>query len=324
MLYNILLEEGGKSMAEFKQLIFFDFEMLCSGRRMSYIDMEAIRLGAVKYDIYTEEISYFDEYIKPKKVVPLSNFCKKLTGISDEDLVDARSFNEIFNEFLEWIGSVKNSRFFSWSSSDLHRLKIDADANGIPSVTVTKIEKRYTDFQAVFTKRVAKTNQTVENALKFYHLNFIGEAHNPMFDAYNTLRIYLNFENKPLQSDLVMLRQFIFENISEDINELNTKLYQCIISDIRLYFNQLRDVYGMKDAAKLVKSAKKMAEKYENIILNRSGIFSAKNIVMARHLVQFYEDLLMSYEEHFRYSSRIMILDEHIGLPIQELYLKEA
>ena len=125
---------------------------------------------------------------------PLSNFCKTLTGIKDEDLQDAASFKVVFKDFLTWVGGVKKSRFFSWSPSDLSRLKLDALKHEVSQSTINKIEKRYVDFQAIFTKRVSNSNVSVEGALKLYELDFIGEKHNPMYDAYNTLRIYLQFQ----------------------------------------------------------------------------------------------------------------------------------
>lgn len=87
-------------MAEVTQFIFFDFEMLCSNRGMDYKDMEAIRLGAVKYDLTTNKVSYFDQFIKPRSNQPLSAFCKRLTGISDEQLANASVFPTVLEEFL--------------------------------------------------------------------------------------------------------------------------------------------------------------------------------------------------------------------------------
>ncbi|MFD1737581.1 exonuclease domain-containing protein [Bacillus salitolerans] len=312
-------------MADVKQFIFFDFEMLCSDQGMSYTEMEAIRLGAVKFNLQTEEISFFDKYIKPENTKPLSKFCKKLTGISDEDLSEAEMFPVVFEEFLTWIGGIKKSRFFSWSASDLNRLKIDAVRHVIPPVTIAKIEARYTDFQAIFTKRVSKTHQSVENALKLYNLSFVGDAHNPMYDAYNTLRIYLNFLNNPLQSDMIMIHQFIQEEIPYSVEQLNKSISKRILDDIRGLSSQLHDIYLMKDALKMVKNVKRLTDKYENIIINRSGVFSDQNIFLSKQIVEFYQNLLFSYEEHFNHCSNIMILDDHLVQPFQHVvYRKEA
>ncbi|MEH7684014.1 3'-5' exonuclease, partial [Priestia megaterium] len=221
-------------MADVKQFIFFDFEMLCSNKGMPFEDMEAIRLGAVKYNIETEDIEFFDHYIQPTKRESLSRFCKELTGINDTDLVGASNFKNVFEDFLTWIGGIKKSRFFSWSTSDLSRLKIDAAKHEISLATIKKIEQRYVDFQEIFTKRVSENNVSVENGLALYNLQFEGKKHNPMYDAYNTLRIYLSFLNEPVQSDFIMIKQFILEEVPQNIKEMNATLRTTIQKDLHI------------------------------------------------------------------------------------------
>lgn len=291
---------------------------------MSFANMEAIRLGAVKYDLETETIQRFDRFIKPKNRKPLSNFCKQLTGINDTDLKDAEDFKTVFEEFLTWVGGIKKSRFFSWSTSDLTRLKIDAAKHGVSETTIKKIEKRYVDFQAIFTKRVSKNNPSVENALAFYDLTFIGEKHNPMYDALNTLRVYLSFLNKPKQSDLIMVKQFILEDVPKDKGKLNKELVQKLTEDIRVYSTHLDEMYRMKDASKLLKKTRQLVEKYENILINRSGLFSKELVSLISQLVEYYYELILCYEDHINHSSKVMILDESIFYPIKELQQKRG
>ncbi|MET3695776.1 inhibitor of KinA sporulation pathway (predicted exonuclease) [Bacillus oleivorans] len=306
-------------MADLQQYIFFDFEMLCSNRGMKFEEMEVIRLGAVKYNLQTKEISYFDRYIRPQSHKRLTRFCKELTGISDEDLKNASDFKEVFAEFLYWVGGVKRSQFFSWSKSDLARLKIDAARHGLPPRTIQKIEKRYVDFQAIFSKRVTKTHFSVENAVELYGKKFIGDKHNPMWDAYNTLQIYLCFLNDRLNSDLIMLKQYVFDEIPTDFEKINSGLTKAMKNDISTLYKEGKDLIKMSDAYKFMKKANRLAHKYENIIINRSGIFSKKNVEYARSIGRFYEDLCAAYDIHKKFSSKVMILDEHSVRPLQHL-----
>ncbi|WP_195783123.1 3'-5' exonuclease [Priestia megaterium] len=311
-------------MADVKQFIFFDFEMLCSNKGMSFEDMEAIRLGAVKYNIETEDIEFFDRYIQPTKRVSLSRFCTELTGIKDTDLVGASNFKNVFEDFLTWIGGIKKSRFFSWSTSDLSRLKIDAVKHEISLATIKKIEQRYVDFQAIFTKRVSKNNVSVENGLALYNLQFEGKKHNPMYDAYNTLRIYLSFLNEPVQSDFIMIKQFILEEVPQNIKEMNAALRKAIQKDLHIFAEELNEMYKMKDAVKIIKRTQRIVKKYENILINRSGLFSEENSFYAGLLLDFYHNLLLCYNEHLEYSSKIIILDESTLYPLNQLSLKRG
>lgn len=309
-------------MAEIKQYIFFDFEMLCSNRGLSFKNMEAIRLGAVKYDINSEKITPFDRYISPVNRAPLSDFCKNLTGIEDYHLSDAANFKEVFRQFLLWVNGIEESRFFSWSKSDLLRLVIDAEAHNISDKTIRAIDNRYVDFQAIFTKRVTKQHFSVERALQLYGLEFFGSKHNPMFDAYNTLRIYLNFLQKPFETDVAMLKQYIFQQQPFEITHINNRLKSYVLTEISLFLNDLKIVLPIKEAYKLIKRLKRMVDKYENILLNRSGIFSIDLIMYLHSFLRFSEDLLKSFHYHFSHSSKIMILDESIIRPMSQLSLK--
>ncbi|WP_226034801.1 3'-5' exonuclease [Aquibacillus saliphilus] len=306
-------------MAEMKYFVFFDFEMLCSNRGMPFEDMEAIRLGAVKFEIETENITYFDQFIRPTQLKPLSAFCKRLTGIEDIDLIGARNFEEVFFDFLSWVGGVKRSRFFSWSKSDLTRLKLDADKHNVSSTTISKIEERYVDFQAILSKRVSKSNLSVENALDLYDLRFIGQKHNPMFDAYNTLRIYLSFLNQPQKSDFIMLNQFIFGEVTDNKSEINIKVREYLDKDIELFLRELDDIYKIRQAQKMIRKTKQLVNKYDNILVNRSGLFSSEIIDRVKLLKDFYDELLLTYKEHFDCSSKTMILGDQIVKPIKQL-----
>lgn len=307
-------------MADIKQFVFFDFEMMCSDTGMAFDAMEAIRLGAVKYELETEKVSYFDQFIRPQNTEPLSDFCKALTGINDEDLVNAEYFKEVFADFLEWIGGIKKTKYFSWSPSDLFRLKIDSMRHDIPERTLKKIEQRYTDFQKVFTSQVSKKPISVEDALKLYNLEFIGEKHNPMYDAYNTFRIYQTFINKPIQSDLIMVQKFILDDILPiDLKDMNIKLQTQLYTDAKQVSEQLRNIYRLRDMKKLLKPIGRTALKYENVVLNRSGIFSEVTIHYAKCFLSFYEDFVHTYKEHFYYSSKTVILHEYQLRSIEQI-----
>jgi inhibitor of KinA sporulation pathway (predicted exonuclease) len=307
-------------MAELKQLIFFDFEMLCSKNGMLFEDMEAIRLGAVKVDAASGNVSEFDRFIRPQQTSPLSSFCKELTGISDSDLEVADTFPEVFKEFLFWVGGVKKARFYSWSSSDILRLKADALRHNLPQTTIEKITDRYVDFQAVFTKRASRTAASVEKALSFYELSFVGEPHHPMYDAYNTLRIYQSFKERLVKTDLIMVQQFILQEAELPPDDrLNQEIKNILQNDLAGFYSSLNDALRMKDAWKLIKRTKKLVEKYENILINRSGIFDNELKAAVEELMNFYKELQTVYKEHCSYTSKIMILHEQMVNPLQKI-----
>jgi len=291
---------------------------------MHFENMEAIRLGAVKYEIASKKVTSFDSYIKPVNRSPLTSFCKNLTRIKDSDLAHANEFSIVFSEFLTWIGGIKKSRFFSWSKSDLARLKIDSHKHHVPERTISKIEKRYVDFQSVFTKRVSKNPVSVESGLELYGLSFIGNKHNPMYDSYNTLRIYVSFLNEPIQSDLIMLQRYIFKDELLSTSHLNRKIQIEFKKDITILCSELKDIYKMKDVEKTTKKIKRIAYKYENILINRSGLFSEDIMSLVESFIRFYHEFLLSYQEHQQYLSKIMILGDHMITPLKHLQTRNG
>jgi hypothetical protein len=164
----------------------------------------------------------------------------------------------------------------------------------------------------------------VEHALDLYGLSFIGEKHNPMYDAYNTLRIYLSFLNEPIKSDFIMLKQFIFEEVPHEMEQMNVKLNEYLRQDLQVLIEELNEIYKMKDAIKIIKRTRRMVEKYENVLINRSGLFSQENVFYVALLIDFYHDLLLSYDEHLKHSSNIMILDESMIRSLNQLSLKRG
>ncbi|WP_078553615.1 3'-5' exonuclease [Bacillus alkalicellulosilyticus] len=309
---------------DINQLVFFDFEMLCSNRGMAYEDMEAIRLGAVKYNTTSKTISTFERYIKPTTTSPLTTFCKKLTGITDEDLQDADDFKTVFTEFILWIEDIVSTRFYSWSPSDITRLAIDSKRHKLDATLITMIEKRYNDFQATFTKFVSKDNYSVENALQLFELPFVGEQHNPLFDAYNTLRIYLAYIDQPVLSDQIMLKQYFSYTLSHHPTEINEFLYTTIKQDIHFLLLNTEQIYTIREAKKKVKEIKRLARKYNNIMINRSGLFTETNRQLITCILSFYRELVSCYKEHRNFSSKIMILDDFMFEQFQQYYSKEG
>lgn len=307
-------------MADLKQYVFFDFEMLCSDKGMPFEDMEAIRLGAVKYNLITEELEFFDRYIKPVNNSPISLFCTRLTGIKGDDLKDASTFKEVMHEFLSWVNGIKKSRFFSWSPSDLIRLQHDCIRHQLPPSIFKKINERYTDFQAVFTKRVSKNPCSVENALKLFELDFIGEPHHPMYDSLNTFRIFKAFETEKRLSDYLMIQHFMSVHpFPQEPGRINELLKQMLKEDIQQLKSEHKELLHVKDSFKFIKKVKRIANKYENIMINRSGLFTDDLRRDVTRIIHWYHQLLSSYEEHLQYASRVVIWDEQIIKDFKQL-----
>lgn len=84
--------------------IIFDLEATCWENDRTKQN-EIIEIGAVKLNENLAVIGEFQTFIKPKLNPILSDFCKKLTSISQEEVDQAPSFGKAISHFQNWIGS---------------------------------------------------------------------------------------------------------------------------------------------------------------------------------------------------------------------------
>jgi inhibitor of KinA sporulation pathway (predicted exonuclease) len=146
----------------------------------------------------------FSEFIKPKINPILSDFCKKLTSIKQEDIDDALSFNEALRSFInkakESVGGIscKKMVFASWGNWDKKMLKKECKRNNkhYPFGRYWDISKGFSLFLN------EKRSYGVSNALKKLNLDFIGTPHRAVSDAFNTSRIIQRSMNLQWQNYL--------------------------------------------------------------------------------------------------------------------------
>ena len=103
--------------------IIFDFEWNNAYSHAVHNFMnEIIEIGAVKLDEKLNIVDSFKQMITPTLTKKLSGRCKKLTGITNEELKEnGIPFNKAFSEFARWSAGDSNV-FMSWSNSDLYVL----------------------------------------------------------------------------------------------------------------------------------------------------------------------------------------------------------
>lgn len=81
-----------------------DFEATCSKNKGELKAQEIIEFTAILIDIKTKKpISKFHEYIKPVICPELTEFCTKLTGITQDMVINADEFPYLYKRFIEWL-----------------------------------------------------------------------------------------------------------------------------------------------------------------------------------------------------------------------------
>ncbi|MCI8497710.1 MAG: exonuclease domain-containing protein [Clostridiales bacterium] len=79
---------------------------------------EIIDLGAVRLDEQLQVTGQFSRLIRPKVSTKLTEIVRSLTSLSNEDLDNGKSFEEVAAEFTAWL-SGDDVVLMTWSTSDL-------------------------------------------------------------------------------------------------------------------------------------------------------------------------------------------------------------
>ena len=88
--------------------IYIDFEMNMASTRTKkdMIDADIIAIGAIKYDTDTGEIEKFKSLIQPITNLNIFTHIQALTNITQEDISNAPSYEEVMRNFKQWLGEL--------------------------------------------------------------------------------------------------------------------------------------------------------------------------------------------------------------------------
>lgn len=104
------------------QYVIFDLEWNnVYGRKINGFINEIIEIGAVKLDEDLNEISTFSSFVKPSIGKKLRGSVKKLTNITNDDVLGGEPFTQAFSDFRKWIGT-QPTLILTWGDGDIRVL----------------------------------------------------------------------------------------------------------------------------------------------------------------------------------------------------------
>lgn len=151
------------------------------------LPFEILEIGAVKLDSEYREIGRFSERIRPVVYKAMHFRTQEILHIDLEMLADARSFPEVFHDFLAWCGSPVH--FCTWGPLDLFELQRNLSYHGMTNPFRKTL--RYYDIQKIFSIVYAdrKTRRSLEYAADFLQIVKDMPFHNAINDAVYTAEI---------------------------------------------------------------------------------------------------------------------------------------
>ncbi|MCW1921109.1 exonuclease domain-containing protein [Luteolibacter arcticus] len=169
-------------------LAIVDFEATCCDKQsFPREQMEIIEIGSVAMDTASGDIlSEFGTFVRPVRHPVLTDFCKTLTTITQNEVDAAPSFPEALAAFAAWLGQFGSPVFCSWGDYDRKQLQQDCDFHG----QSFPFSNGHRNLKAEFSEWVRTSKRFgVGQALGRLGLTFAGTPHRGIDDAKNIARI---------------------------------------------------------------------------------------------------------------------------------------
>lgn len=173
--------------------IIVDLECTCTDKNeFPREDMEIIEIGAILIDQDGNEISRFQTFAKPVKHPVLTDFCKSLTTITQNDVDSAPSIKMAVLKFDKWCRNLQNKHnvkhLSSWGFFDLNMLKKTASQLML-NLDIFDNFIHINESKKFQEKLNLKRKSGVGGALKILNLKFTGTQHRAIDDVINIAKI---------------------------------------------------------------------------------------------------------------------------------------
>lgn len=156
----------------------------------SKLPFEIIQIGAIKINENFETISTFNSLVKPIVHKTIHPYVNKITGITEDYLLDEPEFLKVYEDFIKFIGDSRDSILCVWGTVDIKELLRNIK---FYNLSEDVIPLKYIDIQYHASKYFGVKNKTrvgLKNAIELLNLKISGDFHNAYNDAYYTCEVF--------------------------------------------------------------------------------------------------------------------------------------
>jgi inhibitor of KinA sporulation pathway (predicted exonuclease) len=168
-------------------ILVVDLEATCSDTDPAF-DMETIEIGACWVGLDGSVIDRFQSFVRPIANPVLTDFCSRLTGITQADVDAAQHFPAAADALREFVSRHQQlgSVWASWGVYDRRQLDRDSARHGVVAPIVLEHENLKRRFAK--TRRIGKEVGMVK-ACELVGLTLAGTHHRALDDALNVARL---------------------------------------------------------------------------------------------------------------------------------------
>ncbi|MDX1706145.1 3'-5' exonuclease [Pseudidiomarina sp.] len=183
-------------------ILVVDLEATCwdqplpsTGEKQTVDDMEVIEFGCALATADGEVLSSASFMVKPVVHPELSNFCKGLTGIEQEQVDAAPRYAEAVAQLDRWLSEQRQPDLWcSWGNYDNRQLQAEERRH---QVAPAFMQLPHYNLKQVWCQSHDKPMRTsLRKALAFHNMEFRGRLHRGIDDAENIARLlpYVNWQ----------------------------------------------------------------------------------------------------------------------------------
>lgn len=247
--------------------IYIDFEMNMSSNktRKDMFDADIIAIGAIKYDTKSGEIDNFKSLIKPISNLHIYPHIQELTNITQDDILKAPSYEDVMRKFKKWLGEYDkiegiytfgNLDFTCFNNTDKRSSKKynhPRFVNNIKDLFID-IKDKYINYGIRCMNYIS-----LKNLLSCANIDFYGDAHDPLYDAYNLFILDKTLEHSQEIRNLLTIKDIIrppFINLNKELEDIFTKYQENfsknkeldenisieILKTVLLYIESIKDI----------------------------------------------------------------------------------
>lgn len=188
-------------------ILVIDLEATCwetvnpAGQPQSIESMEIIEFGCALATRQGDLLDSRSFLVRPTRFPRLSDFCRNLTGITQEMVDQAPAFPEAVAALNDWLGKPPDGFVWcSWGNYDRRHIAEQCRQEG---VAATVMDYPHLNLKRIWRRATGqKRKNGLANAMAFHGLDFEGRLHRGVDDARNMVRL-LPYMDWSLESELL-------------------------------------------------------------------------------------------------------------------------
>ena len=174
-------------------IVIFDIESTCWNKMEQQLISEIIEIGAIKIDTVSNKIvGEFQQFVNPFMNPKLSEFCKDLTTITQNDVDNSDGLVSVLSKFDEFVG---DARLTSWGFYDKKQIERECFLKKINSPLIKKLDN-HISLKHKFGEIFGCQPPGLSKALSMVKINFKGTQHRGIDDAKNITKVYFIIKDK--------------------------------------------------------------------------------------------------------------------------------